>query len=190
MASRSIHDLSDPVRALCNQLIAKCAEAGIQLLVYRTLVSNEEQAALYKKGRGVLTNAKAGQSEHNPDTNGQAWAFDAVPLLQGAAQWQDVETFTKIGLLAESIGLKWSGRWTGKFREFGHFYLERKQFLEGHKMNDSFANRVNEPSTWAGLAVIFTLAGAFFPQYKWLTDAIAGVLAGGAVVKKEGDSAA
>ena len=130
MASRSIDDLTPSMCELVVKFLDKTAQANIDVLVYCTLRSNEEQDELYAYGRtkpgGIKTNAKAGQSSHNPDKMGKARAFDCVPLVHGKPQWNDAATYLKMGEIAESIGLKWSGRWSGRMRETAHFSEDGK----------------------------------------------------------------
>ena len=125
MASRSLDDLTPSMRELTVKFLAGCEQAGIDALIYCTMRSFAEQNALYAQGRTtpghIVTNAKAGQSSHNPDTFGKARAFDAVPLLHGKPQWNDAKTYLRMGEIAESVGLKWAGRWTGRLREVAHF---------------------------------------------------------------------
>lgn len=87
--------LSDP-RYLAPAVLDKfaawlrdCNSRGVAVHVYETLRTNERQAQLYAQGRTapgkIVTNAKPGQSKHNPDANGEGHAWDAVPwewLLQ------------------------------------------------------------------------------------------------------------
>ena len=128
MASRSLDDLAAPVRAGAVAMLAKCRAAGIDLLIYCTLRSNSEQAALYAQGRTkpgvVVTNARPGQSMHNPDKTGKSRAFDAVPLVNGKAAWDNAALVEKVGLIGEACGLDWAGRWRGPLRERVHFQIE------------------------------------------------------------------
>lgn len=110
--------------------IAACEQAGITLLIYCTVRSDEEQAKLYAQGRTtpgkIITNARPGQSAHNPDKNGKGHAYDCVPMRFGKPVWEssnkeDSALWAKVGGLGESVGLSWSGRWTGKLREMAHF---------------------------------------------------------------------
>jgi peptidoglycan LD-endopeptidase CwlK len=127
MASRSLDDLSLPVREAALRLISLAQAEGMELLVYCTLRSNEEQAKLYASGRTspgrVLTNARPGESKHNPGELGKAWAFDAVPIVAGKPAWDDEHLLNKMGALGERAGLKWAGRWRGKLREKVHFEM-------------------------------------------------------------------
>ena len=130
MASRKLEDLTPHMEELARKLTGLCEEAGIQLLIYCTLRSNEEQEELYKIGRGlpgrIKTNARAGQSSHNPNAAGKARAFDCVPLVGGKPAWDDKALYLKVGIIGESIGLKWAGRWTGKLKETAHFSEDGK----------------------------------------------------------------
>ena len=119
--SRDINELHPSVAWLCHNLINKCKEDGIDLLITSTYRDAESQSALYAQGRTTagkkVTNAKAGQSFHNYRV-----AFDFVPIVNGKAQWNDKALFNRIGIIGENIGLTWSGRWV-KFPELAHFQL-------------------------------------------------------------------
>ena len=116
--SRNLKDLHPVVAAKAAAFVSACHTAGIDVLITSTLRDNEAQTALYAQGRStpgkIVTNAKAGQSWHN-----WACAFDFVPIVNGKAQWDDTHTFEKCGVIAESVGLEWAGRWT-KFKELAH----------------------------------------------------------------------
>lgn len=127
--SRKIEDLHPKVKVLCEKFIDECKKQGIDVLITSTYRDGASQDALYAQGRTtagkIVTNARAGQSYHN-------WrvAFDFVPIVNGKAQWSDVATFTKCGVIAESVGLEWAGRWK-KFKELAHC-----QFTNGLKLQD------------------------------------------------------
>lgn len=130
MASRSVNDLAQPVRIRALAFLEECKGAGLDVLIYCTLRGNEEQAALYAQGRTapgrVVTNARPGSSLHNPDGEGMAWAFDAVPTRGGKALWNDNDALQQMGAIGESVGLEWAGRWRGALRERVHFQLKPK----------------------------------------------------------------
>jgi len=92
--SRKIEDLHPHVAKLCKEFVAKCDEAGIDVLITSTYRDHESQAVIYAQGRTTpgkkVTNAKPGQSWHN-------WrvAFDFVPVVNGKAQWNDLKSFEK-----------------------------------------------------------------------------------------------
>lgn len=116
--SRKIEDLLPVVAEKCHKFIAACSRYGIDVIITSTYRDNESQNALYAQGRSKpgpkVTNAKAGQSFHN-----FRCAFDFVPIINGKAQWDDLETFKKCGAIAESVGLEWAGRWQ-TFKELAH----------------------------------------------------------------------
>ena len=125
MASRSLDDLAPVVRGQALAFLQECRACGLDVLIYCTLRSNEEQALLYRHGRdfsgAVLTNARPGESLHNPDADGKSWAFDAVPLLSGKPMWADKTAIDLMGICGEAVGLQWAGRWRGRLRESVHF---------------------------------------------------------------------
>lgn len=126
--SRDLKDLLPIVAAKCSAFVSACKEQGIDVLITSTLRDNEAQNALYAQGRttigvnprlekplgDIVTNARAGDSFHN-----YGCAFDFVPMFNGKAMWNDTRTFTKCGVIAESLGLEWAGRWK-KFKELAH----------------------------------------------------------------------
>nr|WP_314862051.1 M15 family metallopeptidase [uncultured Undibacterium sp.] len=138
--SRDLKDLVPSVAAKCAAFVSACKAESIDVLITSTLRDNESQAALYAQGRttiginprlakplgDVVTNAKAGESFHNYGV-----AFDFVPMVNGKAQWDDTRIFTKCGVIAESLGLEWAGRWKGSLRELAHC-----QFTGGLTLQD------------------------------------------------------
>jgi len=130
MASRRISDLEPIVRKKAEAFEAACKAEGLDILIYCTYRSPEEQDELYAQGRtkpgNIVTNARGGQSFHN-----FRCAFDFVPLLAGKPQWGDKALYLKVGIVAESVGLEWAGRWTGKFKETAHC-----QFSNGLSLRD------------------------------------------------------
>jgi len=119
MASRSLADLNPVTRALAEKFLVASDAAGLDILIYCTYRSPEEQNELYAQGRTkpgrIVTNARGGESFHNHHC-----AFDFVPLVAGKPAWNDTTLYTKAGVIAESVGLEWSGRWKGKLRETAH----------------------------------------------------------------------
>ncbi len=126
MSSRSLDDLNQATaqRAVIHKQL--CAVKGIELLIYCTLRPNAEQTLLYAIGRtksgNVVTNAKAGESAHNPDAFGKAAAYDCCPMILGKPMWDaNHPSWRIVGACGEEAGLVWAGRWTGKLKESAHF---------------------------------------------------------------------
>ena len=128
MATRQLDALAPTVYQAALRFVEECHAAGVQVLIYCTLRTDEEQATLYALGRtepgAIVTNARPGQSLHNGQKDGKAWAFDAVPLRAGKALWADEKALAAMGAAGERAGLEWAGRWRGKLRERVHFQIQ------------------------------------------------------------------
>lgn len=144
MASRRLEDLHPVTREKTEEFLRRAKEKGIDVLIYCTYRSPEEQEVLYMQGRleqfGItleelnkrrvklglwkltekeakrkVTNAKPWQSFHQ-----YGLAFDCVPLQGGKPDWNNVEAYRTLGSIASEIGLEWAGGWR-RFRELPHF---------------------------------------------------------------------
>lgn len=145
--SRKLEDLHPDLRALATRFLAECEAQALEVLIICTYRSNIEQAALYAQGRTlpgkIVTWARAGQSLHNhtdPEGHPAAKAFDFVVLRHGKIIWgtsgngldenpdddatDDLELWQRAGVIAESLGLTWAGRWTKGKREFPHVQMK------------------------------------------------------------------
>lgn len=126
MSSRSVEDLNEFMRGAATVHKQLCAAEGVELLIYCTKRNNEEQDALYALGRTkkghIVTNARAGESAHNPDEEGYASAYDCCPMISGKPMWDTNHPAWAIVIkCGEEAGLIASARWTGKMRESAHF---------------------------------------------------------------------
>jgi peptidoglycan L-alanyl-D-glutamate endopeptidase CwlK len=121
MSSRNISDLHPLFQPKASEFLAATTKAGLDVLIYCTTRSMEEQAALYASGRTkpgkVVTRAQPGQSAHN-----YGLAFDGAPLIHGRIAWDDHEHWQIYGRIAADVGLEWAGTWPS-FREFPHVQL-------------------------------------------------------------------
>lgn len=144
MASRKLEDLHPVTREKTEKFLEKAKENGIEVLIYCTYRSPEEQEILYMQGRleqfGItlkelnerrkklglweltekearrkVTNAKPWQSFHQ-----YGLAFDCVPLAGGKPDWSNREAYAILGKIAGEVGLEWAGSWK-RFRELPHF---------------------------------------------------------------------
>lgn len=126
MSSRSLENLNQYTRDAAIKHIQLCATRGVELLIYCTLRSNEEQNDLYAIGRTkpgkIVTNARAGESAHNPDKYGKASAYDCCPMIAGKPMWDSKHPSWRIVVeCGEEAGLLASARWQGKLKEQAHF---------------------------------------------------------------------
>ncbi len=114
---------------MCSEFIARCKDEQIDVIITSTYRDGASQDALYAQGRTLpgnkVTRAKAGQSFHN-------WkvAFDFCPIVNGKAQWDDAKLFERCGVIGESVGLEWAGRWK-TFKELAHL-----QYTNGLSLQD------------------------------------------------------
>jgi peptidoglycan L-alanyl-D-glutamate endopeptidase CwlK len=114
--SRSLDDLAPAFKPLAMELLARCVEQGIAVMVIDTLRTPEEHAANLVSGVSWTTHSK----------HLDGLAIDICPYqayqLHGAdkLQWDPADpAWTAIGRIGEELGLRWGGRW--KQRDLGHF---------------------------------------------------------------------
>lgn len=115
---RDINLLKEPMKQLTLKLIDECKKQDITIGISCTFRGEDEQNQLKKEGK---SNASFGDSFHN-----YGYAIDIFIIKDGKAVWNDDKTYDKIGLIGESIGLSWSGRWQGSLREKVHFQYQDK----------------------------------------------------------------
>jgi peptidoglycan L-alanyl-D-glutamate endopeptidase CwlK len=140
MASRSLDDLEPETQAKVRVWVDACGSRGVDVLVYCTLRTAAEQAALYEIGRSlpgrIVTRAPAWQSWHQ-----YGRAVDAVPLQAGKPDW--AMRFTKLwDVMVEEgdrLGLEWAGRWK-KFRESVHW-----QYTGEMSLTEAYVAMQNRP---------------------------------------------
>lgn len=106
----------------CRAIIELAEREGFTLIVTCGFRSNEEQNRLYEIGRrGItgerkVTNARAGQSNHNHGT-----AVDFAFVVGGAISW-DEKLYQNLGRWARAVGLSWGGDWKS-FSDLPHVEL-------------------------------------------------------------------
>jgi peptidoglycan L-alanyl-D-glutamate endopeptidase CwlK len=114
--SRRLDDLDPRFRPLAIELVARCVEAGIPVMIIDTLRTPEEHQANLAKG--------VSWTKHSKHLDGLA--IDICPYdvyqLHGPdkLQWNAGDpVWQKVGAIGESLGLRWGGRW--KQKDMGHF---------------------------------------------------------------------
>lgn len=122
--SRNVNDLDPAARLICNDHLARCRHAGIELIVTSTWRDFEAQEALYAIGRTVhperrcVTNAKAGHSWHNFKV-----AWDVVPLINGKAIWDERDPLWKeVVQMGKDAGAEAGADWP-TFKDLPHFQI-------------------------------------------------------------------
>lgn len=121
MSSRSLTVLHPFFRPKAEEFVKAATAAGLDVLVYCTIRTMQEQADLYAIGRmkpgKIVTNAKPGESAHN-----FGFAFDGAPLIGGKIAWEDHSHWELYGRVAAEVGLEWAGNWV-HFKEYPHIQL-------------------------------------------------------------------
>lgn len=122
--SRSLEFLQPCFKHAVLGWMEKCGAAGLDVLVVSTFRDDEFQTKLYNQGRTtagrIVTYARAGQSKHN-----HGLALDYCIMEGKRCDWDDVQGFTKAGIIAEECGLDWAGRWNGRMKELGHIESQK-----------------------------------------------------------------
>lgn len=122
--SRRLDDLHPDLKPKAFELLARCTEAGIPVMIVDTLRTWDEHQQNLKNGTSWTK-----VSKHLPDpTTGKSKAIDIAPYwdykLYGAdkLQWDTNDpVWGKIGAIGKALGLKWGGDWQKK--DMGHFEL-------------------------------------------------------------------
>ena len=141
MASRSLNDLTPRMKEKALHVQLDCKKSGVELLIYCTLRSLEEQAIAYRQSRpypviakkmlklkmdgyGYLADIieKVGPQSGPHVTNaapGESWhnykmAIDAVPVKNGKLLWEDdAPEWEVYGNVVKMNSLTWAGSWRG-----------------------------------------------------------------------------
>lgn len=106
--SRRLDDLHPDLKPKAIELIARCVEAGIPIMIVDTLRTPEEHAA----------NLAAGTSWTKRSKHLDGRAIDVAPWLEwrlygpDKLQWDASDpVWLRIGKIGEALGLVWGGRW-------------------------------------------------------------------------------
>ncbi len=114
--SRRLDDLDPRFRPVAIELLARCVEAGIQVMIIDTLRTPEEHQANLASGVSWTRHSKHLDGlaiDICPYDMYQLHGPDKLRWNAGDPVWQ------KIGAIGESLGLRWGGRW--KQKDMGHF---------------------------------------------------------------------
>ncbi len=172
MASRRLEDLVPEVQAMAKEHILRCADAGIELLIYCTLRDAQEQARLYRQSRtkeqvqkkmdqltakGFPALAKilkdVGPQKSGPKvTNagpGESFhqysrAYDCVPVLQGKPIWGTGGEGAALWDKVGKLGKKCGLEWAGEWTTFREF--PHFQFTGGKALSDFMQERYGAPA--------------------------------------------
>jgi len=108
-SEKVISTLLPEVRPIARALVQKAALGGIRIKIISGFRTYAEQDALYAQGRtaagDVVTNAKAGYSNHNFGI-----AFD-VGVFEGNTYLGESPKYKAVGVIGMDLGLEWGGNW-------------------------------------------------------------------------------
>ncbi|HET9228104.1 MAG TPA: M15 family metallopeptidase [Thermoanaerobaculia bacterium] len=149
MASRRLEDLTPETQAMAREHVLRCAEAGIELLIYCTLRDTHEQARLYRqsrtkeqvqvkidqlKARGFPALAQVlkdvGPQKSGPKVTGAgpgesfhqySRAYDCVPIVNGKPVWSSAGENGKLWAKVGQLGKKAGLEWAGDWTSFREF---------------------------------------------------------------------
>ena len=150
MPSMSVKDLHAPVKEKALMLFERCRQEGLDILLYCTLRSLEEQARLFRLGRRLSQiRAKAQELREQwkrPDLaeillsvgpqhgrrvtysgpgqslHNYGLAFDAVPLRDGKPVWQtNCQKDLELWDLYGRLGMETGLEWAGTWTRFREF---------------------------------------------------------------------
>ena len=114
--SRALNDLSPRFRPLAMELLARCVEQGIPVVIVDTLRTPAEHQDNLRRGVSWTTRSKhldGDAIDICPYSTWDAHGPDKLNWDGGDLVW------LKLGVIGEALGLRWGGRW--KVRDLGHF---------------------------------------------------------------------
>lgn len=154
MSYRSLNKLTPETKEKALIVLDVCQKVGIDLLIYSTLRSLEEQAKLYRQSRSwneikikiqkfrnrgyyfladIIEEVGPAYGLHvTYAAPGESWhnyaeAWDAVPLQNGKPLWKykyAKEQWEAYGEAVRQVGMYWAGDWIS-FREYPHSQLRK-----------------------------------------------------------------
>ncbi len=142
---RNIKSLHPKIRNMAKEFVNRAEKEGMKVRIhsgYRSFAEQEKLRQKYLAGEGGKALA-AGHSFHN---YGMAADFVEVSPQYGFNKTYPKSRWYKLGEIAEKVGFKWGGRWTGKNRDYPHiektFGKDYKQLLalkeEGKTIKDVY----------------------------------------------------
>lgn len=184
MASRRLEDLVPEVQERAREHVMRCADAGIELLIYCTLRDTHEQARLYRqsrtkeqvqakidqyKSRGFPALGKilkdVGPQKSGPKVTGAgpgesfhqySMAYDCVPVLNGKPVWSSSGEGGKIWAKVGELGKKTGLEWAGDWTSFREF--PHFQWTNGRTVQDLMRERFGAPATGGPAGVMAAAA--------------------------------
>lgn len=199
MASRRLEDLTPEAQQMAREHVLRCADAGIELLIYCTLRDTHEQARLYRQSRtkgqvqakinqltarGFPVLAKilkeVGPQKSGPKVTGAgpgesfhqySRAYDCVPVVNGKPVWSATGEGGKLWAKVGQLGRKCGLEWAGDWTSFREF--PHFQLTAGDTVLDLMRQK------FGGMPAVGGPAGAVAAAAPMMAAVLAGAAAGG-----------
>lgn len=111
-----LDDLDPTFKSKAIELIARCVEAALAVIIIDTRRTPEEQASAIRRGVSWTQDSKHLTGKAIDLAPYQVYQLHGADKIDWDAADQAWQTMGRIG---ESLGLVWGGRWT--HRDMGHF---------------------------------------------------------------------
>lgn len=119
--SRRLDDLSPRMMPLAMQLLARCVEAGIMVMIVDTKRTIDEQKANVAKGVSWTMNSKHLTGDAIDICPYETYAIAGPDKLR----WDETDpAWKRIGEIGQALGLKWGVIKNGVRIDLGHFELK------------------------------------------------------------------
>jgi peptidoglycan L-alanyl-D-glutamate endopeptidase CwlK len=116
--SRALNDLSPRMRPLAVELLARCVEQGIMVMIVDTLRTPAEQQAYVAKGVSWTLHSKHLTGDAIDICPYETYALAGPDKLRWPA---DDPVWQRIGQIGQAVGLKWGVIKRGMRIDLGHF---------------------------------------------------------------------
>ena len=131
MGSRLVSDLTPKMQEKFKEFAALMAEERIPFILTSTYRTQEEQEALWARGRTIPHTKVVTWTKHSRHTDREA--FDIAIMRNGRPVWDlkvnvnndDIGDYFEAGVLGEYIGLVWGGRFSSP--DYCHFELPKEE---------------------------------------------------------------
>lgn len=141
---KDITALLPNAQTACNLFLAKCAEQGLKVRITETYRSQARQNELYAQGRtkpgNIVTWTKS--SRH---TSRRAW--DICQDIKGKEYDTSTGFFDKCGVIAESLGITWGGKWSTPDKphfEVSEYWQKPKSIIEEEREMEELRRQIKE----------------------------------------------
>lgn len=98
---------------LSARFVLECSLQGIVVVCYRHRSTLAEDLAYFEKGLSQI------DPRITPTMHMAGLAKDYFLVIDGKDNWLDIDTYKRMGAVAEGLGLTWGGSWK-TLKDYGH----------------------------------------------------------------------